>query len=194
MSFEENNLYHIYNRGNNRQKIFFSNRNYYFFLKKIKLFILPHCHLLSYCLMPNHFHLFIYADERTIKPVHNSSLPPSNALSDGIRQLLSSYTKAINKQEGRSGNLFQQNTKYKPVYKDEMRFGTLMDNALYELDIFEYIHYNPVKAGLVTHPGDWLFSSFNEYRGLDNKNLCSKELANKLFLFKNTLPLLNLCP
>ena len=187
MDIQENNLYHIYNRGNNRQPIFFSERNYYYFLDKVKTLVLPNCSLMSYCLMPNHFHLFVHADERSVRPIHHNVLPPSTALGEGVRLLLSSYTKGINSQEGRTGSLFQQNTKCKPVYKDELRIGNLTDNTLYELDVFEYIHYNPVKAGLVLHPGDWLFSSFNEYQGLDDKNLCNKDLANRLFLYANKL-------
>ncbi len=60
MILEELKLYHIYNQGNNRQKIFFRQENYLFFLKKIKIHILPHADILAWCLMPNHFHLMVY--------------------------------------------------------------------------------------------------------------------------------------
>jgi len=49
MNFEPGNLYHIYNQGNNRQKIFFSRENYLFFLNKIKKHILPHADILAWC-------------------------------------------------------------------------------------------------------------------------------------------------
>ena len=43
MRFFENQLYHIYNRGNNKQRIFFSANNYFYFLRKIKKHIFPVC-------------------------------------------------------------------------------------------------------------------------------------------------------
>lgn len=49
MQFFENELYHIYNRGNNKQKIFFKPENYLFFLKKVRKFFQPHCDILAWC-------------------------------------------------------------------------------------------------------------------------------------------------
>lgn len=69
MQFEAGDIYHIYNQGNNRQKIFFNQENYYFFLKKLGDYILPYADILAWCLMPNHFHLMVY--------VHSVSVPVS---------------------------------------------------------------------------------------------------------------------
>jgi len=66
MVFETGHLYHIYNQGNNRQKIFFSREHYLFFLNKIKKHILPHADILAWCLMPNHFHLMIYVKDVSV--------------------------------------------------------------------------------------------------------------------------------
>ena len=60
MNFENGDLYHIYNQGNNKIPIFYSRENYIFFLKKIKLHLLPHADIIAWCLMPNHFHLMLY--------------------------------------------------------------------------------------------------------------------------------------
>ena len=60
MHFESEDLYHVFNQGNNRQKIFFTRANYLFFLRKIDQHILPHADVLAWCLMPNHFHLMIH--------------------------------------------------------------------------------------------------------------------------------------
>ena len=81
MNFETGNLYHIYNQGNNRQKIFFSRENYLFFLNKIKNHILPHADIVAWCLMPNHFHLMVYVHDLEIE-VNSSSegVTPSDAL------------------------------------------------------------------------------------------------------------------
>ena len=93
MKFSPNNFYHVFNRGNNKQKIFFQERNYQFFEGKIKEYVCPHCHVLSYCLMPNHFHLLIYLGEQIgVSPLGNMQI-----LERKIGTLQSSYTRAINK-------------------------------------------------------------------------------------------------
>ena len=103
MKLFPNNFYHIYNRGNNSQQIFFSRDNYLMFRNKIIKYILPSCDISCYCLMPNHFHLLIYATDNF----------NHNKFSQGIRSLLSSYSKTINLIQKRTGSLFQQNTKAK---------------------------------------------------------------------------------
>jgi len=59
MNFEKGFLYHVYNRGNNGEKLFYSNSNYQFFIQKIEYHISPFADVFAWCLMPNHFHLFI---------------------------------------------------------------------------------------------------------------------------------------
>ena len=49
--------YHFYNRGNNRQLIFFEPDNYLYFLKGIKKYIVPEVNIVAYCLMPTHYHI-----------------------------------------------------------------------------------------------------------------------------------------
>lgn len=100
-----NSFYHIYNRGNNKQKVYFNDNNYIFFLKKIRKHLSPHIDLLAYCLMPNHFHILAYTKKEF----------EQTGFSKDLRIMLSSYTRAINKQENRVGSLFQQNTKIKPL-------------------------------------------------------------------------------
>lgn len=62
MHFETGHIYHIYNRGNNAQQIFFNRENSLFFLKKIKQYISPYSDILAWVLMPNHFHLMVYVN------------------------------------------------------------------------------------------------------------------------------------
>ena len=172
MHFEKENIYHIYNRGNNKQKIFFTHKNYLYFLRKVRKHILPVADILGYCLMPNHFHFLIYANEKTIqsKIVNKQE---RNLLSDAFRNILSSYTLGINKQENRSGSLFTQNTKSKAVFDS-------FHNYYYIETCFYYIHQNPTKDGLVQHLKDWLYSSFLDFANLRNGTLCNQGLAKKL--------------
>lgn len=165
MQFVEGSFYHIYNRGNDKQTIFFQERNYDFFLKKIEKYIAPNANLVAWCLMPNHFHFLVQANSASTKLIKEKPIP-INALTEGIRQLLSSYTKAIQKQESMTGNLFQQKTKFKCV--DE-----------YLPTAFHYIHQNALVANLVKRLEDWPWSSFQEYLGSGNSQLCEREVAYK---------------
>lgn len=150
---EASSVYHIYNRGNNRGEIFFSRENYLFFLRKIRNHILPHADVLAYCLMPNHFHLLVFTKDCF----------QATSFSKDIQVMLRSYTRAINNQEGRTGSLFQQNTKFK----------LLRDPLL----CFHYIHQNPLKAGLVQRMEDYEMSSFTDYSGLRKGTLCNHKVA-----------------
>ena len=174
MDFIKNNIYHIYNRGNNKQTIFFTEENYIYFLQKIRKYIAPNCDILAYVLMPNHFHLLIHANENTEKQLTHLPIT-KNILSEGIRLLLSSYTKGINKQEERTGNLIQQKTKSKCVYD-----ASNINEHGYATTCFYYIHQNPLRAGLVEQNEAWDYSSYRDYAGLRNGTLCNQELAKEL--------------
>jgi hypothetical protein len=99
----------------------------------------------------------------------------ANGFSNGFKTLLSSYTKAVNQQETRAGSLFQQNSRAKCL----TAISDYKQNN-YGLVCFNYIHQNPVNAGLVQNMEDWEFSSFRDYAGLRNGTLCSKEIAFEL--------------
>ncbi len=165
MQFHANNFYHIYNRGNDKQKVFYSNRNYEYFMNKIKIEISSVCDVLAYCLMPNHYHLLVYTSENSLG---------LNLLSDRKQQILtrkigtiqSSYTQAINKQENKTGSIFQQKAKSKIVTLDPVT-------------TFHYIHQNPVRANLTKKIEDWEFSSFNEYHQAE-RSICNIEIAQRL--------------
>jgi REP element-mobilizing transposase RayT len=170
MEFFAHELYHVYNRGNNKQKIFFMPDNYNYFLNKMGKFILPYCELIAWCLMPNHFHFLIHSDKRTIA-TRSIGGKEKNIFSESIRSLLSSYTQGINKQNNSTGSLFQQNTKAKPMVKG---------STDYDLTCLHYIHQNPMTANLVKKMEDWPYSSFRDYCGLRNETICNKELAIRL--------------
>ena len=175
MHFQPDEQYHIYNRGNNHQPIFFNDDNYLFFLKKIKTQIVPYCDLLCWCLMPNHFHLIINANEHSCKPRQSFGNSYIQELSYQIGILLSTYTQAINKQKKTSGSLFQQKTKSKILdSKNDSKKGDYLINAMH------YTHQNPWKAALVKKMEDWPYSSFSDYAGFRNGQLCNKSLLMNL--------------
>lgn len=170
MHFEPENLYHIYNRGNNQQTIFHSRENYLYFLNKVHKYISPRCAILAWCLMPNHFHFLVHTDEDSCMPLAKAVIQTQH-LTEGIRLLLSSYSKGINKQRQKTGNLFQQKTKAKCIDDDEKN---------YDITAFHYIHQNSIRAGLVQKIEEYEFSSFPDYIKIRNGSLCNKVLAYKL--------------
>jgi putative transposase len=170
MKLIANQLYHIYNQGNNQETIFFNEGNYLEFLLKFKENVLPHCEVLAYCLMPNHFHFLLNVSGKSIQPVKIGSLTLTN-LSNGFRLLQSGYASYLNRKQGRSGVLFRPKIKAKVLQDD---FG------VYSFTCFQYIHQNPWRANLVEKLEDWRFSSFQEYMNEDKNGLCDRDLTVKL--------------
>ncbi len=91
--------------------------------------------------------------------------------------LLSSYTRALNKQEDRNGSLFRRKTKAKDLWE----YITYPKNRNdYLQTCFFYIHNNPVAAQFVKKAKDWKYSSFPDFLGLRKGTLCNIELALEL--------------
>ncbi len=137
MDFYTNQIFHIYNQGNNGRQVFLTEENYIFFLWKMRGVLSPFGDLISYCLMPNHFHFQFYVkvteisrnelresidateNLRRIKTYKNKAQPvnfaskriasPDSLISvnHALGLLQSSYTRAINKQYGWTGSLFR---------------------------------------------------------------------------------------
>ncbi|MEL7244659.1 MAG: transposase [Cyanobacteria bacterium J06573_2] len=157
IQFIPGNYYHLYNRGNNYQKIFFEYRNYSFFISLIKRHLLnKNIDIISFCLMPNHYHLLIHLNQEN--------------LSQAMHSFSVAYTKSINKHFKRVGSLFQGRFQAKQIDTDE-----------YLLLLSRYIHLNPVKANLVMHPQEWEFSSYSEYLNLQDNNLVKADKVLKYF-------------
>jgi REP element-mobilizing transposase RayT len=135
--------YHFYNRGVNREKIFFKKRNWRFFLQRMHHYFKPEfLDILAYCLMPNHYHILVY-------------LKSDNVSKSVMQPFGTSYTKAINSQQKRVGPLYQGPFRARHVNRED-----------YLAHVSRYIHLNPVRAGLVSRPADWMYSSYRDYVGL----------------------------
>lgn len=155
----ENEIYHIYNQGNNKERIFYQERNYSYFMSLVEKFIQPYTDILAYCLMPNHFHFLVYCNENSYLKIKQGGNEITQ-LSNGFRKLQVSFAQAINKQENRTGSLFRQKSKAK-----------LITDENYALACLHYIHQNPIKAKLVDKIEDWKFSSYNEF--LKKSGICN---------------------
>ena len=180
MHFTPNEIYHVYNRGNDKQTIFFNDNNYIFFLNKVRKEWKPYCEILSYCLMPNHFHFMLVPNEEACNNIHlGDKLTHLQNLSKTIGKTLSSYTKAINIQNKTTGNLFQKKTKSKCL-SDLGSAANMFPIKDYTLTCFHYIHQNPLQANLVKELKNWIYSSYRDYYGYRNGTLCNKNLAMQL--------------
>ncbi|MDO8929174.1 MAG: hypothetical protein Q7W54_09320 [Bacteroidota bacterium] len=210
MEFTNGQIYHVFNRGNNSQRIFFNRGNYLFFLDKIRNNILPHADILAWCLIPNHFHLMISVNQVEVEFCEQvnsgesegftssetlTRVTPSKtrSLNDSIGIILRSYTRAVQKQQKTTGSLFQKETKaicltepeFAPAYFDT-HFGMMGNLDLPETNYlnvcFDYIHLNPVSDRLVRNPEDWEFSSYRDYHCGRKGKLVNRELARELGL------------
>ncbi len=133
------NYYHVYNRGHNRQNIFFERENYLYFLRQLRHHLIANgTAVIAYCLMPNHYHLLVALE--------------TDNFSNLMQAFSLSYTKAINKRYQRVGSLFQG--AFQAIH---------VDREEYLLYLTRYIHLNPVRARLVEKAEDWEFSSYPEY-------------------------------
>ena len=194
MNLERGYIYHIYNQGNNRQAIFFKEENYLLFLRKIKTHIVPFADILAWCLMPNHFHLMVLINsgrDNSECDLKSRSEYKYKDLNQSIGIMLASYTRAINKQENRTGSLFRDKTKAESVNRPNgITPSFITKNGVTQITVsnpekdypqvcFNYIHQNPVEAGLVKHETDWVFLSAKDYAGIRNGKLINKEIAKK---------------
>jgi putative transposase len=163
--------YHLYNRGNNRQAIFFQQENYLFFLRGVKKYILPTASMIAYCLMPTHYHMLVRVKTQTSDASQTSEvLETSEVFSRAMQKFLISYTKAINKRFVRVGALFQGQFQAK-----------YLQNYAHLLNLCVYIHANPVKDGLAADPADWMYSNYLEWLGQRDGTLVDREFVSKHF-------------
>lgn len=138
----ENGIYHLYNRGVNKQHLFYDDEDRYFFLQLCAKATL--CYGLSiyaFCLMGNHYHLFAGT--------------PNENLSKSMKLIGESYAKLFLK-------------KYRELGKHGRVFcgpycRKLVQSELYAKVLLNYIHYNPVKDGFVAKPMDYSWSSCLSY-------------------------------
>lgn len=171
MYFEDNHVYHIFNRGINKQQTFHTSRNYQYFLAKVKDLIDPFCEIIAYCLMPNHFHLLVRAKTIGCQVLdYTGNEIAIQVLSKKIGVTLGSYTQGINKHYSRTGSLWQQKTKAIELDRKE-------DASEYFESCIHYIHQNPTRAGLVRKMRDWPYSSYREFLKLSDFNICQVDLA-----------------
>lgn len=164
--------YHLYNRGVEKRPIFYDRQDYQTFLfyldaylsspeqlamryPRLRPNLIEHnmhtrIKLLSYCLMPNHIHLLVFQSG-------------ARDYSQLMKQLTNAHTQYFNQKYARVGSLFQGPFK-----------ARFIENESSLVNVANYIHQNPVRAGLATQPGTYVWSSWQEYHG--TQFLCSTDM------------------
>ena len=173
---EEGYFYHIYNRGNNSEKIFFSEENYAYFLKLLTKYIFPVADIYAYCLLNNHFHILVRIKEKNeieINKLKFSTVekPKEVSASRQFSHFLNAYSQAVNKKYARTGSLFEKRFERKRI----------SDNH-YLRQVILYINTNPLKHNLVEKPKDYKWSSYNSHISNAKTKLKRKEVIE---LFDN---------
>lgn len=172
-------IYHIYNRGVEKRRIFENRRTYKRFLQtidyyqfegpkpkfsnfiKFKLFkpdpnkkIVD---IVGYCLMPNHFHFLI----RQVR---------DKGISEFLRKVSDSYTRYYNVKYDRVGPLLQGQFK-----------AVLIENNEQLMHVSRYIHLNPIVSFLVNDLIDYEWSSYKDYTSEASNGFCAKDVILELF-------------
>ncbi len=150
--------YHVYNRGCNRELIFCGEGNYEFLLRQAKKILADGAvAFIAYCLMPNHYHMLLRSEQ-------------DGAVSQFLQRLFNSYTQAFNRQQSRTGTLFEGRAK-----------SIFIDDERYLIHLCRYIHLNPVVAGLVEKAENWPYSNYPEWIGARAGTLVDRDLVRSYF-------------
>lgn len=186
-NFTKGHIYHLYNRGNNKEIIFRDKQDYRAFLFRLGLAIginkddlnacditksikskiringsKPHLFKLhAFCLMPNHLHLLIEqcGDE---------------SISKLLLKVFTSFSKYINSKHKRVGHVFQ----------DQFKSVRIETNPQLML-ISSYIHMNPVKDFVVNEPEEYKWSSYADFSENRDNPIVNKGFLTEIFGGKN---------
>ena len=129
-------IYHVINRGNNRQRVFAKAADFTAFLAAIAdLKERTPFALFGYCLLDNHFHLLLRPGDTSISRI--------------MQSLLVSHTQRYHKHHRSGGHVWQGRFK-SPVIQDDEHL----------LTVLRYIEANPLRAGLADRADEYRWSSF----------------------------------
>lgn len=130
-------IYHVVNRGNNRQAIFLESSDQRHYLRCLYHYKIKYAfRLFAFCLMTNHIHLLLRVSEQ-------------GTVSKIMQSLTVAYNRWYNFKYKSSGHVWQGRFSSSLVSDDE-----------YLLTAMQYIEQNPLRAGMVNNIGDYLFSSY----------------------------------
>jgi putative transposase len=143
----DNAYYHLINRGNGRQQVFYKDGDYHAFIDLMqtareKFAVRLH----AWCLMPNHFHLLVQPEQ-------------ADQLNKMMQWLMTSHVRRYHQHYRTSGHVWQG--RYKSF---------IVQNNDHLLTVARYIEANPVRAGLSEGAAQWPWSS-HAVRGFESDGI-----------------------
>lgn len=156
-------IFHIMTRGINKMDMFHVDKDRFKYMDILREVREEHnISFYAYCLMTNHVHLLV--DER------------DSAVSNLMKSIGIKYSMYFNKKNNRIGPVFQDRFRSEPIESEnQMQICA------------RYIHNNPVKAGIVSRPEDYMWSSFPVYLGYVEDNILDQGLLWGLYPDKAAL-------
>ncbi|WP_445712388.1 transposase [Flavobacterium sp.] len=164
--FEEERIYHVYNRTIDKKPMFKSAENYAFFIRQFDKYLSDYINIYAYNLIGNHFHFMIQikdlsdltnkivkTDLTTFEKLSNLEKPKTthDIVSHQFKKFFQSYAMAFNKQHSRIGTLFQTPFKRVEVSDEE-----------YLRELICYIHTNAQKHQIVKDFREWKWISYHK--------------------------------
>jgi putative transposase len=135
--------HHVIQRGHNKQVVFAETRDFQYYLATLAEFKEAYgVKVYAFCLMTNHVHLIVQPGEVVA------------GLGQLMKRLAGRQTRHVNRQEKRSGTLWESRYKSSPIQTEA-----------YLLAACRYVELNPVRVGLVTNPGEYHWSSYVQRAG-----------------------------
>lgn len=139
-------IYHVTLRGNHRQPIFESDQDRDLLETLLAESLIRYgCELLAYCWMSNHIHAALRVGDAPLGRL--------------VQHFASRYARKVQRRVPTTGHLFERR-----------HHAAFVDSDAYLMAVIRYIHLNPVRAGLVTDPVDYPWSSHRSYLGLTRQD------------------------
>jgi putative transposase len=138
--------HHVVQRGHNKQVVFVEEADYQYYLNTLEAFkVLYDVQVYAFCLMTNHVHLILQPGEAIA------------GLGQLMKRLAGRQTRFVNRQDARSGTLWEGRYKSSPIETDA-----------YLLACCRYVELNPVRARMTDAPGSYPWSSYRRHVGADD--------------------------
>ncbi len=158
VNFQRERFYHVYNHSPLNSLLFREDSDYQTCIGFLQKYLgSQYYQVIAYCLMPNHYHLLF----RQVT---------SHPISEPLNTIWGRYSRYYNKKYLRFGSIFCQKLQHVEI-KEEQHL----------LSLCAYIHLNPVKAGLVEHPGQWKWSNYLEWLKIRNWGVFSDLVRNEYY-------------
>lgn len=149
--FFQNQLYHVFNRGNGDEPVFRCEQNYEYFMNKYHSYMDPWWETHAWCLMPGQFHFII-----SVKPNEIGTTELTKMIAKSFADFCNGYVQSYNKHHHRKGSLLRRAFKRCMIYKpDSIRNLTC------------FIHNQPLVDKLVETPQSWKYSSYHQMSTAD---------------------------